>query len=360
MSADEAALVAQLTEYAGLPFLVERPNRAATLRTVYVRECAPELGEEQTLSDSDEEETAAVSVSKRRRAATLAMRRSKRTRKSTTRENDDSESNDEEDADAKQSTARKHKKSARAGKRVSSSSSSVESAQPRNRLSVLGGVFTSAATAGQLVGSGAGGSAQLSADHLRTLFAPCGSVVQVLNVKKSPLAAYARMLEFIVVFKTVAGLEKALELANGNIPLIRPEISLQGWLDEYLSAYHTPEMLRKRSDMYMQNFDRQHEQEREARDAQVGKPDDDGFILVQRSGRKAIADAEGKTHIHAARKPVTTAEAKKRTAEKLLSDFYGFQKRESRRKQINILRRQFEEDKRRIARRQEKNRVFRP
>jgi Ribosomal RNA-processing protein 7 (RRP7) C-terminal domain len=110
-----------------------------------------------------------------------------------------------------------------------------------------------------------------------------------------------------------------------------------GWLDEYLSTYHTPEMLRKRSDLYMQKFDQQQERDREAREAQVGKPDDDGFILVQRSGRKAIADAKGKTHIHAARKPVTTAEAKKREAEKLLTDFYGFQKRESRRKRMGLV-----------------------
>jgi hypothetical protein len=196
MSPAEAALVALLSEYAGVPFLVERPNRASTLRTIYIRESSSmdtrsADGHDSEDDDHSEEEPAQVSLSKCRRGAMAAAGRGKRTRttrrRASARVLDEATAEDESSDEAPQAELSDQRKQKQA--RKSKSSSVAE----QHRLSVLGGVATSAATAGQLVGAGAGAGAQLTGEHLRTLFAPCGPVVQVHRVDRSALGEYTRM-----------------------------------------------------------------------------------------------------------------------------------------------------------------------
>ncbi len=73
-------------------------------------------------------------------------------------------------------------------------------------------------------------------------------------------------------------------------------------------------------------------QARKEEEAAFGKPDADGFIMVQRRGKKKLADG----NIHVSTAKVTPDLVAKSKEEKVVMDFYRFQRRENRRKR-NLL-----------------------
>jgi hypothetical protein len=66
-------------------------------------------------------------------------------------------------------------------------------------------------------------------------------------------------------------------------------------------------------------------------EAALGKPDADGFVTVRRKGRKKVADG-GIPIASAKAAPALAAKAQRQESDKVLLDFYRFQRRENRRK----------------------------
>lgn len=74
-----------------------------------------------------------------------------------------------------------------------------------------------------------------------------------------------------------------------------------------------------------------HHQAEKEEEAALGKPDADGFVTVRRKGRKKVADG-GIPIASAKAAPALAAKAQRQESDKVLLDFYRFQRRENRRK----------------------------
>ena len=165
-----------------------------------------------------------------------------------------------------------------------------------------------------------------------------------------------------VVFTQAKAVKKALGWTEGDarkIPCPMPvQTGLSQWVAEYRATIVPPSILKKKADVFLTNFDQEQTKKR-AEEAKAAEPDDDGWITVGKKSRnKAGAPKE---------LPALTSKAgdflvkanKPEAKDRLLDDFYKFQKREKRRKELEQLRQSFEADKARIARMQGERR-FRP
>lgn len=59
---------------------------------------------------------------------------------------------------------------------------------------------------------------------------------------------------------------------------------------EYKAARPDPQELQRQVDEFMFAYDKRQAQERREREARANQPDEDGFVLVQRRGRKMNED----------------------------------------------------------------------
>eukprot|EP00699_Malawimonas_sp_californiana_P002118 EC716670.1.p1 GENE.EC716670.1~~EC716670.1.p1 ORF type:complete len:141 (+),score=36.63 EC716670.1:118-540(+) len=139
--------------------------------------------------------------------------------------------------------------------------------------------------------------------------------------------------------------------------MVLPKAPLHGmkkWLQEYEHAHPSADDLQTEIDQFMAHFDSERKRKEKEALALQDQPDEDGFVTVQRRvNRRNVAHAGDITATAAA---ASTLKPKK---EKVLTNFYAFQQREQKVKELTKLRRQFEEDKERIARMRESRR-FRP
>jgi ribosomal RNA-processing protein 7 len=192
-------------------------------------------------------------------------------------------------------------------------------------------------------------------DDLRRLFHPCGRVESVhLGLGGSPDAYHPPNTRVYVVFLESKGLERALSLQLSK-PLVwnDPKVTVQAHdppqrigLDRYehLYALHRPSTteLKAALDCVVTAHYQQLDEEKELAMKGHNKVDQDGFILVTKSGNKRGNASDGVVHVTATR---STGELK---AKKELVDFYKFQKRETKRDELKSLRERFEQDKSRI------------
>lgn len=111
--------------------------------------------------------------------------------------------------------------------------------------------------------------------------------------------------------------------------------------------------LKEKVDSYMEDFDRQEREKNDLEAEQEGKPDEDGFVTVRARGKRKAAD---ETAISTEQDSVKR-KRKNKTSE--LKNFYRFQIREEKMKQLDHLRRKFDEDKQKVAR-MKANRNFKP
>jgi ribosomal RNA-processing protein 7 len=127
------------------------------------------------------------------------------------------------------------------------------------------------------------------------------------------------------------------------------------WLAEYRAERPDPSQLQQEVDRFMFEYDRRKEQERLEQEAEANKPDEEGFVKVMRRGRRLNTD--GRVHVTAAR-PLPSAAAPK-PEDRAIANFYRFQRKDSKRQQLEQLQKRFEDDKRRIAQ-LKAHRKFRP
>ena len=165
-----------------------------------------------------------------------------------------------------------------------------------------------------------------------------------------------------VVFTQAKALRKALAWTEADARKIScpapPQLGIAAWVAEYRNALVPAAILQQRSDVYLSNFDKLQQEKRE-QDAIDARPDEDGWIKVVKSSKRKARRA----HLN----PATAAQSgdfvvrkdNAKSSAKVLDDFYKFQKREQRRKELEQLRTTFQDEKSRISKMQG-DRRFRP
>jgi hypothetical protein len=124
------------------------------------------------------------------------------------------------------------------------------------------------------------------------------------------------------------------------------------WLKQYWEARDEGEIA-KWSAATMETFERQEELQEEARKreaANAARPDDDGFVVVRRGS--SSVDPSGSVVVSAFNPTLgneSRPQKKKRQAGVTLDGFYRWQRRETRQKEVQELRKRFEDDKKRVA-----------
>lgn len=115
---------------------------------------------------------------------------------------------------------------------------------------------------------------------------------------------------------------------------------LSKWIDEYKAIRLSPEIFEKRIRKYMFNYDKEKLRESEALKIETNQPDKDGWITVTKKTRKRIAKSQ--------LRPNKLRRLKSRKKQKELLNFYKFQLRDEKKKQLTELQKKFEEDKMKV------------
>lgn len=129
-------------------------------------------------------------------------------------------------------------------------------------------------------------------------------------------------------------------------------VGMKKWLGEISERFSKNQAeMQSQVDEFMRNFAQQKEEEYEQAETEVNKPDADGFVKVTYRGKKTTTD--GDVTIHATRNP------HKKGRDKVMLDFYRFQRHEQKQQQLEKLRENFEVDKQRISK-MKQSRNFKP
>jgi len=119
-----------------------------------------------------------------------------------------------------------------------------------------------------------------------------------------------------------------------------------------------PSELQEEVDSFMKEFDEKEEMEQAERIRQSKEADDDGFIKVVSKNKRKRPDNELDENT-SARKANTSRTRSKKKKPKELKNFYRFQIKDAKIKQLDDLRRKFEEDKVKVSKMKE-DRKFKP
>lgn len=141
-----------------------------------------------------------------------------------------------------------------------------------------------------------------------------------------------------LVFKTSRGLQNALQLtqvASGAV-----KTGLAKWCEAYTDKLVKPKELKAEINKYMAAYDERKQAEADA--AKLGDaPDDDGWVTVTKKTHPVTEKKESVLN-----RIGNKEKAKKKRKE--LKDFYRFQLKDSKIKQLATLRKRFEEDKKKV------------
>lgn len=195
-----------------------------------------------------------------------------------------------------------------------------------------------------------------SSDDVMSVFSVFGSVQMVLfddlptaGIPISPFtldrpvkpAQSAR-----IVFEEAESVQKAMEMDLGDVLLPYEKgtalTGMKKWLEEYKVLRPNSHAMQMQIDRFMEAFDDREEQQRVA--AKSGPViDEDGFMLITRSKKKPQLLSKS-----AAANPI---DKKKRKKEMI--NFYSFQRKQQKQMELAVLRKKFEEDKKRVVRMKE-------
>ncbi|RWS22334.1 rRNA processing protein RRP7-like protein [Leptotrombidium deliense] len=110
---------------------------------------------------------------------------------------------------------------------------------------------------------------------------------------------------------------------------------------EYNESIIDVNELKEDIDNYMKSYDAYVEEERRIAKEKEGVPDEDGWITVSRHGKRSfIPNNEFVDNLIL---------SKKRKYDKVLTNFYNFQRTQTKIEGLSSLRSKFEEDKKRLA-----------
>jgi ribosomal RNA-processing protein 7 len=127
-------------------------------------------------------------------------------------------------------------------------------------------------------------------------------------------------------------------------------------LREHATQLRDAVSLGREADAYMEEFDREAEEEIRERQRKANEPDEDGFVTVSYKKRRGGGSSLGGGAIIPEGR---TSKRPRKKKEMELTNFYRFQVREAKRDQLAKLREKFEADKEKVQRMKEA-RQFKP
>lgn len=177
-------------------------------------------------------------------------------------------------------------------------------------------------------------------DSLKNLFSSSGKVTTVLLQHSiNELDEGSGFKVGYIVFAKREGLLKALQKNNfscGDLPF---KTGIDKWVQEYNNSICNPDMLLSEINSFMTKFEK-HEEENKKRNKEVP---DEGWTVVTKKGRNPGFSRKESVEIKINEKMKTGAKKKE------LKNFYTFQIRESKMKNLGALRKNFEEAKKKVA-----------
>ncbi|KAK3222969.1 hypothetical protein Dsin_009994 [Dipteronia sinensis] len=151
---------------------------------------------------------------------------------------------------------------------------------------------------------------------------------------------------------------KVDELTEKRREAIRDEVSLitsgdedcskgmKKWITKYHQSRPGLKVLQQRIDEFITAHEAQVEQERKEKEAQAAEG---GWtVVVHHKGRKKTTDSESGIAVGSVAQAVVEDKLAKKKKKDVGLDFYRFQRRESQRNEIMMLRSKFEQDRKRI------------
>ncbi|KAK0572916.1 hypothetical protein LWI29_000339 [Acer saccharum] len=121
---------------------------------------------------------------------------------------------------------------------------------------------------------------------------------------------------------------------------------MKKWITEYHQSRPGLKVLQQRIDEFIITHEAQVEQERKEREAQAAEG---GWtVVVHHKGRKKTTDSESGIAVGSVAQAVLEDKLAKKKKKDVGLDFYRFQRRESQRNEIMMLRSKFEQDRKRI------------
>mmetsp|Transcript_9479 Transcript_9479/g.14573 ORF Transcript_9479/g.14573 Transcript_9479/m.14573 type:complete len:363 (+) Transcript_9479:94-1182(+) len=134
--------------------------------------------------------------------------------------------------------------------------------------------------------------------------------------------------------------------------------------DRYRSSYRdlSRSALLEECNDVMESFEDAEEADRLAREAASAEPDDDGFVTVTYASQNVGSKREMEQHVGGGNKRKAHKRSRKKkdvTGKSELQDFYRFQMKESRKRNVQDLRKRFEEDLAKVKKMKE-DRQYRP
>ena len=193
-------------------------------------------------------------------------------------------------------------------------------------------------------------------EDLSAVFSGAGRVERVVlgALGRGGSGAFLRAGCAHVVFAQSRGLQKCLRWTEGDARKIAcptpPRTGLPLWLEESRAAQKSPAVLRRKADGYLAAFDKLQATKR-AEEQKSMDPDAEGWVTItskskRRAGKTPQASASSvRAGNFIANKPDSAS-----VKAKVLDDFYRFQQRERRQKELEELRESFEKEKQRISR----------
>ncbi|XP_076068813.1 ribosomal RNA-processing protein 7 homolog A [Oratosquilla oratoria] len=188
----------------------------------------------------------------------------------------------------------------------------------------------------------------------KRIFSTCGKVVSVFFHKNPSAGVHPEQGFFdetepvkgfkvaYVVFSHASGIKNALALDLQEEHVLSTEeepivMGIDRWYQETRAAMPDPEVLKVEIEKIVAEYDKNQEATKKKNE----EPDDGGWITVSNEKKKKprvekLNDVEKKR-------------SKKKKKKKQIVNFYSFQEREKKMEHLAVLRKKFEDDKKRIA-----------
>ncbi|CAL8103234.1 unnamed protein product [Orchesella dallaii] len=196
--------------------------------------------------------------------------------------------------------------------------------------------------------------------HLReifTVFGPVGKIFihqhPTVSIPEKPDQLFQSEKDWIrgfkvayVVYKQPKSMNDVLEMNPDEVdPIVlkhKPVCGLKNWIQQYNQKIVRTTELENSVRKFMESFDKQ-ELKRKEMEKNGGEPDEDGWVTVTRTGKRAAGGAIRSEAME------ERLRAKKRRQDKQLLNITPAQMKESKMKQLIELKKKFEEDKQRVA-----------
>ncbi|KAF7282719.1 hypothetical protein GWI33_002113 [Rhynchophorus ferrugineus] len=178
--------------------------------------------------------------------------------------------------------------------------------------------------------------------HMKDAFSEFGNIASVkFQEKETNDKRRSSFNNGYVVFSKRSGLLKCLQASSISLENVQIKAGLSKYIEQYNNSIVNPEELQKEITTYMKGLDKK-EQKKDKSESEM-EVDDDGWTVVTKKGRNPGLARKESVTIKLEEK------MKEKSKKKELKNFYTFQIRESKMKNVIELRKSYEEAKKKVA-----------